>query len=118
MRRILWILTLTAILGLAVSANVYAGKQDFTLVNQTGTAIEELYISPTQSDDWKENILQNVLEDGESIDITFTGRDEKYWDIMVIDEDGNQYTWEKFNLSDLSKITLYFNGDKAMADYE
>ncbi len=118
MRRILWILTLTAILGLAVSANVYAGKQDFTLVNQTGTAIEELYISPTQSDDWKENILQNVLEDGESVDITFTGRDETYWDIMVIDKDGNHYTWEKFNLSDLSKITLYFKGDKAMADYE
>lgn len=118
MRRILWILTLTAVLGFAVSANGYAGKQDFTLVNQTGTSIEELYISPTQSDDWKENILQNVLEDGESIDITFTGRDEKYWDIMVIDEDGNQYTWEKFNLADLSKITLYFEGDKAMADYE
>ena len=118
MKRLFLLLTITVILGFTVSTSVYAGKQDFTLINQTGVAIEQLFISPTGSDDWEENILQDVLEDGESIDITFTDRNEKYWDIMVINEDGNKYTWEKFNLSDLSQITLYFKGDKAIADYE
>jgi hypothetical protein len=114
----IWLVVLSTLFGLTASTGVYAGKQDFTLINQTGVAIEKLYISPTQSDDWKENLLQDRLEDGESIDISFTGRNEKYWDIMVIDEDGNKYTWEKFNLSDLSIITLYMKGDKVMADYE
>ena len=37
---------------LALSGVVYAADADFTLVNRTGYAINEVFISPTQKDNW------------------------------------------------------------------
>src|SRR5215213_5597937 len=48
------------------------GKQDFTLVNQTGVSINELYVSPHTTNEWEEDILgQDTLANGDSVDITF-----------------------------------------------
>jgi hypothetical protein len=41
---------------LAPSA-VAQGKQDFSLVNQTGYDISEVYVSPANSSDWEEDVL-------------------------------------------------------------
>lgn len=42
---------------------------DFTLVNQTGYQISGIYLSPSNEDDWGENILTEILGDGEAVDI-------------------------------------------------
>ncbi len=45
------------------------GRQDFVLVNRTGSEIEGIFISPTNSNNWGEDIL-----DGDSLDDGATGR--------------------------------------------
>ena len=42
-------------------------------MNKTGLTIVELYVSPTSDDSWGDDILgQDVLKDGEDVDITFS----------------------------------------------
>jgi hypothetical protein len=96
------------------------GKQDFTLVNQTGAAINELYVSPHTSNDWEEDILGvDTLANGDSVDITFS-RSERaaLWDLKVVDKAGNSITWENLNLLEISKLTLHYKNGKAWADVE
>ena len=41
-----------------------AAEQDFSLVNATGYEISELYVAPSQTSDWQEDVLgQDVLAD-------------------------------------------------------
>jgi hypothetical protein len=116
-RRFLIIFALCLIFGSTVT--VMAGSQDFIIENQTGIDIYELYISPYQSDDWEEDILDgDILADGDSLEVTFGNRKETYWDIMIRDEEGNSVVWRKFNLKQVSKITLWYDGDTARAEYE
>jgi hypothetical protein len=93
------------------------GKQDFTLVNQTGVEIDKVFISPHDSKDWEEDILgRDTLPNGESVDIKFH-RDEKaaMWDLRVEDKSGNSIEWENLNLLEISKVTLHYENGKATA---
>lgn len=94
------------------------GKQDFTLHNQTGVIISELYVSPHHSNQWQEDVLgQDVLADDESVDIHFSERTKpKLWDIKVVDSEGESIVWENLNLLEISEVTLYFEKGKAWAD--
>ena len=69
-----------------------AGDQDFTLVNRTGYTIEQVYVSPIKAKDWQEDVLgRDVLDDGESVDITFNKREEVCrWDLKVVYDDGEE----------------------------
>jgi hypothetical protein len=96
------------------------GKQDFTLVNETGVEINALYVSPHDADDWEEDILgQDTLPNGQRVDITFK-RDEKaaMWDLRVEDKQGNSIEWENLNLLEISKATLHYKDGKATAQIE
>ncbi|MCE2789849.1 MAG: hypothetical protein LW630_08045 [Saprospiraceae bacterium] len=87
---------------------------DFTLVNKTGYDINEVFVSPTKMKDWGEDIMgRDVLPDGESVDITFDSEEtSRKWDIYVTwvgyDEDEDVF-WTGFDLSKISKITLYYD---------
>jgi len=114
-----YLLLITVLLLVGVCTPVLAGSLDFTLENQTGMDFFEIYLSPYTSDDWEEEILQgDIFLDGESIDIVFEERPETYWDLMVTDADGNTYIWRKFNLKEISRITLYYDGKEVWAEYE
>ena len=94
-----------------------SGKQDFTLVNETGVEIHKVFISPHDSNDWEENILgRDTLPNGESVDIKFH-RNEKaaQWDLRVEDSKGNAIEWENLNLLEISKVTLHYKDGKATA---
>ena len=96
------------------------GKQDFTLVNQTGVEIDKLYISPHNADDWQEDILgQDTLPNGQSVDIKFH-RNEKaaMWDLRIEDKQGNAIEWENLNLLEISKVTLFYKDGKGTAQVE
>jgi hypothetical protein len=106
-------------LSMAVAATAFAqGKQDFTLHNQTGVEIHELYVSPHSSNDWEEDVLgRDTLADGESVDITFSPKEKtKLWDLKVVDGKGNSITWESLNLLEISEVTLHYKNGKAWAD--
>jgi hypothetical protein len=96
------------------------GKQDFTLVNQTGVEINAIYISPHNADDWEEDILgRDTLANKEHVDITFK-RDEKaaLWDLRIEDDKGGSIEWENLNLLEISKVTLHIKDGKATAQTE
>jgi hypothetical protein len=78
------------VLLILAAAAAFAGDQDFTLVNETGLTIDQLYCTPSTIVDWEEDILGvSVLKNDEKAHITFS-RDEKAaeWDIMIVYEEG------------------------------
>jgi hypothetical protein len=105
---------LALIVGLAFLAPMEAGaqsKQDFSLVNKTGYTIDKLFVSPTHSDDWQNDILgRGVLEDGDKVDITFS-REAKTcnWDLKVVYTDNDTAVWTNIDLCSVSKITIRWN---------
>jgi hypothetical protein len=87
---------------------------DFTLVNKTGYDISDIYVGPSTQKEWGDDIMgQDVVLDGESVDVTFSADEtDKKWDIYVTwvgyksDED---VFWVGFDLSTISEITLYYD---------
>ncbi|HEY8241625.1 MAG TPA: hypothetical protein VIH35_09270 [Kiritimatiellia bacterium] len=105
-----------------VCPRAFAGAQDFTIENATGADIHQLYVSPTDADDWQEDVLgeEGILEEGDSATVRFDpGEDSTYWDIKVADSDGTEIVWQKLNLKKIGKVTLYFDEDgNPVADVE
>lgn len=104
---------LTALIMVLVMAScALAGPQDFKLVNKTGVDIYGVYISPSASDDWGDDVKDvEVLKDGMVLTVTFASQDVALWDIRVVDEDGTALDWTEFNLMEISVITLNQDGE-------
>lgn len=98
------------------------GKQDFTLTNRTGYTISEVYVAPTRSDDWEEDVMgQDVLNHGEFVQIGFPWREQTCtYDLKVVFDDGDEAEWRKFNLCEVSRITIYYNrySGETTAEYD
>ena len=109
-----------SVLALVLTATGVArtGDQDFTLHNETGVEIYELYVSPTTADDWEEDVLGvETLPSGDSVKITFNDREKRgKWDLKVVDSKGNSIEWEALNLIEISEVTLHYKDGKAWAD--
>lgn len=111
----------TAALALTfVIPSARAGDQDFTLVNKTGFEIHNVYISPSNSDDWGDDVMgKDTLPTGGSVEITFSRKESAAnWDLKIENEDGKAITWEKLNLKKLSKVVLYYKNGKAWVETE
>src|SRR3546814_5026118 len=65
----MWLGSLAVVAGLSMPAVAWGqGKQDFTLINKTGYALSELYVSPNDEEDWQEDVLgKDILDDGHSV---------------------------------------------------
>ena len=96
------------------------GKQDFRLTNAAGYDIAEVYVAPTSSDNWEEDVMgEDTLDNGESVNIHFAPKDKQcVYDVRVVWTDGDEADWRKFDLCTVSHITLYWNNGKATAEYE
>ncbi len=108
--------------GAAAPANAQ-GKQDFTLINATGYAISHVYVSPTNTDDWGNDILgKDVLDVDEAVDIQFPRKGNTCkWDLRVTyDDDDSNVVWHGFDLCKISKITIKYNrkADQTSATWE
>jgi hypothetical protein len=108
-----WVLALVLILGAAVTG-LAESELDFTLVNKTGYAIKEIYIAPSSQEEWTDedkNVLPRSLEDEESVDITFHPKSTaEKWDLKIVWVDGGDAVeWLGFDLTEISKITLFYN---------
>lgn len=93
------------------SSAVAEGKQNFTLVNKTGYTISEVYVAPSKSDSWEEDILgRDVMPDGTTVDIIFSRKEKTcMWDLMVVYDDGEQAEWANFDLCTVSRISISYN---------
>lgn len=110
----------TMLLVLLAAGPVMGGEQDFTLVNRTGVEIYELYIRPASADDWQEDVLSvDTLPDGQEIEISFDLEEEAdYWNIKVVDGEGDSIEWPEVNLTEISTIILSFENGLPVARYE
>lgn len=92
-------------------------KLDFTLVNKTGLTIEQIYVSPSDDDEWGEDVMgKDVLDNGESVDIEFSRKETTCsWDLKIVYEKQNSVTWTKLNLCTANEITLRYENKKPTA---
>ena len=78
-----------------------ADPRDFTLENDSLSYVSRVYVSPTSSTNWGDDILGvDVLAPGESVDISFDpslGRTCIY-DILVVTDDGRRTRKNRENL--------------------
>jgi hypothetical protein len=89
-----------------------AAPQDFELANTTGYELKSLYISPTSSNDWAEDVLgQDTLANGASLKIHFPGgRGETCeWDLKVTYQDDSSHEWSNVNLCEITTVTISYD---------
>ena len=97
---------------LAVSgASSFAGDADFTLVNRTGYALNEVFISPANKNNWGNDRLgTNQLLNGQARKFKFGDTKHCLQDIQVVfADDQSEVVWEGLDLCELTKITLRYN---------
>ena len=84
------------------------GKLDFALINFTGTELQSVYLSPSTSSGWEENILGNTtFKDGDTLNVRFDPNEKTAkWDMRVEGVDRRYAEWKQLNLRDISEMTL------------
>lgn len=85
------------------------GNQNFKILNKTGHTIVAFNVSPNKEDQWGPDILgQDVLNDGESANITFA-RDEKecIWDLRATYDDEDTTEMTAVNLCEVATVTFH-----------
>ncbi|HEV7371318.1 hypothetical protein [Arenibaculum sp.] len=111
------------VLGLAVSSAALAqGMQDFRLVNRTGYDIREVYVSPTSTDSWEEDVMgKDFFGNGTFVDINFhPATSACEYDLKVVYTDDEEAVWEDFDLCTITAITLFYDNKTrtTTAEYE
>ena len=89
-----------------------AAPQDFELVNDTGYDLKNLYISPTASNDWADDVLgEDTLANGQTVKIHFPGgRGETcQWDLKVTYSDDTSHEWTSVNLCEITTVTVKYD---------
>ena len=98
-----------AALGLALSTTL-AQAQDlqFMLHNESGQTLTELYVAPSHSDDWGEDILGvDTLASGESGTVTIAdGEKVCSYDLRFVAKSGDTLEEEGIDLCKLESYTL------------
>jgi hypothetical protein len=111
-------LSLFSLLG--VTPSFAEGKQDFTLHNATGKVITEVYVGPTKSEEWGDDVMgKEVVGDGESVLITFHPKaTATHWDLKIVFDDDKWTVWTNFDLTTISDITISYKDGKPWATWK
>ncbi|QEW06466.1 hypothetical protein [Nitrincola iocasae] len=87
-------LILAFLLSLFISNSALAADYYVDITNNTGYTIYYIYISPEKSTSWEEDVLgDEVLPNNETRRVTITGYKSPMFDIHLIDEDDDTYTF-------------------------
>ena len=103
-----------AVLGavIALPAVGQEAKQDFTLSNKTGYELNKVFVSPSKSEEWGDDVLgQDTLDDTASVHIKFNRAAKTCrWDLKVnYTVDDSNAVWHDIDLCTVSKITIRYN---------
>jgi hypothetical protein len=101
---------LAATAALLFAAPAFAEDRDFDLVNATGYPIKTVLIDEAASDSWTDNMLGDVMNEGDTVRMHF-GKGDKgcKWDMKVTFTDASTAEWHGFDLCSIEKITLHYN---------
>lgn len=93
--RIALLVFLTTLPFSAMAADYYVD-----ITNRTGYTIYYVYISPDSSDSWEEDVLgSEVLMNDETRRVNLKGYKSPIFDIKLVDEDGDSYTFWDVDVS-------------------
>ena len=89
---------------------------NITFSNGSNYIFNEIYISPTAANDWGSELLgsTSVLKSNGSIDIEIPAYDFDNYDIRIVDEDRDEYGFQRVPLQDGCEVAIYF-GDEGLA---
>ncbi|MFA5122228.1 hypothetical protein [Zavarzinia sp.] len=110
MRIQFWLQGGLALFAVSVSAApALAEDLTFKLLNSTSVAVTEFYLSPTNVNDWEENLLgDDTLSAGTSTSVTVAdGRKTCTYDIKSVFKDGDVVEDRGVNLCELGSYTLH-----------
>lgn len=89
-----------AVLCCAASATASADIYLLDITNHTGNAITYMSVSSTESTLWEQNLLgDKALPSGKRQRVTITGDKSPIYDIRLIDEAGDEYTFWSVDVS-------------------
>jgi hypothetical protein len=85
----------------------------FTIVNNTGYDIKELYFAPASSADWDrddELLKGRLFKNGDSCQVTYNAKkNSDKWDMMCAWTDGSANSvWNAIDLNGASKLTMTY----------
>jgi len=110
------ILVAMFLLGLSSMVNAEESMNNFTLVNKTGYVIDKVFVGPSKSEDWGEDVLgQEVLEDGASVAIKFHPKASTSgtYDLKVTYKvDDSSVVWYNYDLTKIKSITIHYDKEK------
>ncbi len=100
-----------ALLVAAIASPAAAGNQDFTILNNTGYPIDQVYVSASAKEDWEEDVLgRDTLPAGERTKIRFSSdEDACLWDLKVVYQDEETAEWQGINLCEVSVVSLSYD---------
>lgn len=83
-----------------LSGAVKAENYYVDVTNRTGYTIMYLYVSPGDARSWEEDVLGNdTVMDGTTQRVTLYGYNSPIFDIRLVDEDGDTYTFWNVDVS-------------------
>ncbi len=83
------------------------------ITNKTGFTIYYMYVSPAESTDWEEDLLgEDVLMNGTKRRVNLNGYSSPVFDIKLVDEDGDSYTFWKVDVSKKDIVVRFEDMDK------
>jgi len=105
---------------LCLTSSLADGKKDFTLHNQTGKAIKEIFIEPSNSERFGEDVMgKDVVANGGSIHVTFhSAASGNHWDLKVVFVDDTSTVWSNVDLSAIDEITISYKEGKPSATWK
>lgn len=87
-------LILAFLLSMLISSSTLAADYYIDITNNTGYTIYYLYISPEKSTSWEEDVLgSEVMRHNETRRVTLKGYKSPKFDIRLVDEDDDTYTF-------------------------
>ena len=110
MKRLIIVLSVVCVLSTAES--VFALNKKIDIMNSSQIDIYTLKVSPTNANQWEENLLQEeTLKNGDKamVEISRTENAEA-WDITVTDKNGNESSWIGLPLDKTGNVTLLPDG--------
>lgn len=94
--------------GGAPTATVGTARQNFSVVNTTGTTVLTLQVSPTSESEWGDDVLgAQVLAPGQTAQIVFNRAEEQCnYDIRATYTDGDTSDMRNVNLCQVGTVNL------------
>ena len=108
-----------AVAAALVAAPASAVDRNVSFINETGRDIEFVGFNPPGDEDWNDNEIGDLLEDGDDEYVKFNQVDHGCtWNIRIVyTDDQSSVRFDGIDLCVISDITLSYDGDSDETTY-